>query len=207
MSATLCYAVGPEHDKKGTLVVTIRGGRVTREVPVAAMGTPFGIVCGSGSSCVAVGGGINAVGGGPGTVVTVSNGSPGKVETTRTNYFLGVACPNATTCYAGASGGGYGVVVTLKRGIPGTPHKVAGTSQLGAVACANATTCLAVGGFESSSGRPSGALVKLTGGTPGKARLSGPANLSAVSCSTSGACVAVGTNNELTSGYLVTMRI
>jgi hypothetical protein len=207
VSATLCYAVGTEHNKKGTVVVTISNNRVTRTKIAPKLGLPEGIACHVGGSCVVVGGGIALIGGGPGTALTLSHGTPGTPRSTKTNFFEGVACASATTCYAGASAGTAGVVVSLKGGVPGAVHEVVSTSQLGAVACANATTCLAVGALYGSSGSPHGALVKLTKGVPGKATLSGPANFNAVSCHPSGLCVAVGTNNDMTQGYLVALKI
>ena len=207
VSATLCYAVGTVHNKPGTLVVTISSGRVTRQASAPSLGTPFGIACVSASSCVAVGTGVGKVGRFRGAVLNVSNGRSGKIRTTATSYFLGIACANTTTCYAGTSSGRDGVVVTLTRGVPGAIHNVPNSSQLGAVACASARSCLAVGVFYNSSGAAAGALVKLTSGIPGKANLSGPASFKAVSCNSSGACVAVGTNNDLTQGYLATMTI
>ncbi len=207
VSPSLCYAVGTVHNRPGTLVVTIAGGRVARQASAPSLGTPFGIACVSASSCVAVGTGVGNVGRFRGAVLTVASGRPGRITSTATNYFQGIACASSTTCYAGASSGGDGVVVTLTRGVPGAVHKVANSSQLGAVACASAKSCLSVGAFYSSSGAAAGALVKLTSGIPGKASLSGPASFKAVSCSSSGACVAVGTNNDLTQGYLATMTI
>jgi len=208
VSATLCYAVGTRHLKNGAVVVTISNDAITREKIVPKLSTPFGIACHSASSCVAVGAGIAVEGSGPGTDVTISHGVPGKtVWTAKTSYFAGVACPSATTCYAGAVNGIDAVVVTLKGGAPGAIHKDASVSQLGAIACVNVQTCLAVGARFSSSGSASGALVRLKGGIPGKATLSGPANFGAVSCSSSGACVAAGTNNDMTQGYLVTSKI
>lgn len=207
VSPTLCYTVGTVHSKPGTLVVTLSSGRVTGRASAPNLGTPFGIACVSASSCVAVGTGVGNVGRLRGAVMTVSNGKPGKTRTTTTSYFLGVACVNTATCYAGTSSGRDGVVVTFTRGVPGAIHNVPSSSQLGAVACASAKSCLAVGAFYNASGVASGALVKLTSGTPGKANLSGPASFKAVSCNPHGACVAVGTNNDLTEGYLATMKI
>jgi len=207
VSPTLCYAVGTEHNKPGTLVVTISSGKPTRLASAPSLGTPFGVACVSASSCIAVGTGVGSTGRFRGAVLTVSHGKPGRTRPTATSYFLGVACANATTCYAGTSSGRNGVVVTLTRGVPGAIHNVPSSSQLGAVACASAKSCLAVGAFYSSSGAASGALVKLSSGIPGKASLSGPASLKAVSCNSGGVCVAVGTNNDLTEGYLATMKI
>ena len=207
VSATLCYAVGTEHNKKGAVVATISNNEVIRTKIVPRLSTPFGIACHSASSCVAVGAGLSVEPGGPGTDVTVSHGIPGKLWTSKTSQFAGVACPNATTCYAGAVNGIGAVVVTLKRGAPGAVHKDAGVSQLGAFACVNVETCLGVGARVSSSGSTSAALVRLTGGVPGKATLSGPFTLDAVSCSSNGACVAVGTNNDMDQGYLVATKI
>jgi len=209
VSPTLCYAVGTVHNKPGTLVVTISSGKVTRLASAPSVGTPFGIACVSASTCVAVGTGVGNVGRFRGAVLTVSNGKPGKSRTTTstTSYFLGVACVNTKTCYAGTSSGRDGVVVTLTGGVPGAIHKVPSSSHLGAVACSSAKLCLAVGAFYNSLGAASGALVKLTSGIPAKAELSGPANFNGVSCNSSGACVAVGTNNNLTEGYLATIKI
>ena len=208
VSATLCYAVGTEHNnKKGAVVATISKNEVIRTKIVPKLSTPFGIACHSASSCVAVGVGLSVLPGGPGTDVTVSHGIPGKVWTSKTASFAGVACPSATTCYAGAVNGVGAVVVTLKRGAPSAIRKDPSVSQLGALACVNVKTCLAVGGRVSSSGSTSGALVRLTGGVPGKATFSGPATFDAVSCSSNGACVAVGTNSDMTQGYLVATKI
>lgn len=210
VSATVCYAVGTnhiQHNQKGSYVVTTRDGQVVHESFVATLATPFGIACGSTSSCDAVGAAPSVSPGGPGAVVTVIKGIPVKTRTTKTNYFDGVACASSTTCYAGTSAGGHGAVVTLKGGVPGAAHTVVSASQLGAVACANSTTCVAVGAFYDRLGAGHGAVVKLTDGVPGKATWNGTANFSAVSCSSGGACVAVGTNSDMTEGYLATAKI
>ena len=146
---------------------------MTRQASAPSLGTPFGIACVSASSCVAVGTGVGNVGRFRGAVLTVSSGRPGKIRTTATSYFQGIACANTTTCYAGTSSGGHGVVVTLTRGVPGAIHIVPNSSQLGAVACAGAS-CVAVGAFYNSSGAALGALVELTSGIPGKADLGPP---------------------------------
>jgi hypothetical protein len=156
---------------------------------------------------VAVGGGLAKIGGGAGTVVTISYGLPRKTyANNKLDPFDGVACPKRTTCYGATTEALDGAVVTLKGGVPGMIHKITSSSQMGAVACSSSSTCLAVGGSFSSG--PTGILVKLSNGTPGKAtKAKGVSGLGAVSCSPSGACVAVGNNADMSQGYLVTMKI
>lgn len=108
---------------------------------------------------------------------------------------FGLACADATQCYAVGYAQHRGAVVPIQLGVPGRPEEVSDVNTLENVACGSAVTCEAVG----ENSKQQAVVVGLASGTPGPAQTLGPQYdvLGGVACENSPVCEAVGADQGL----------
>ena len=113
------------------------------KAPKGGANTNIGGVACWGSSCLVAGYAEKGTGS-LGIVLAVDHGKPGKLTTVKNDFFYGIACASATSCYAsGFVAQGAGVIVPLDKGVPGKPLTT-GTADSFGIAC-GAGSCTAVG--------------------------------------------------------------
>ena len=102
------------------------------------------------------------------TVLTVTNGKPGKVHTLAGDGLVGVSCVSASTCYAaGHAELAEGVLFTVTNGVPGHVHSE--SADMYGIECAGATC------HSSGTGSSGAVLVTLRNGVPAGAPVADPA--------------------------------
>lgn len=203
-TATTCEAVGWDPSPPGPVdtgpaaVVPIVNGTpgTPQTVPESGGVEPHAVACVRATDCEAVA----ATGGGFGVYVVITDGTPGKPQVLDGGLvedLEGIACPTTAECLATT----VGEVVPITDGVAGTPALMPEPeADLREVACPSSTDCLAAA-YDNNG---TGAVVPITGGTPGAAlSVPGTLDLQGVACSSVSACVAVGQNASNTSGDLV----
>ena len=237
-TSTFCVAVGQYHDTAGhsePVVETLSNGSWS----AAEGGLPsdtatdagptffpnadlFSVSCSSTTSCVAVGGYVNATGTFNGLIDTLSGTSwtavttplPAIVSGTGSNL-TGISCASASSCtaagtFSDTSSRTNGLLVTLANGswsatrapeppdggTDGDGHQGADVIQ---VSCASAAACTAVGFYENASGTEEGLINSWNGSAWSATTAPLPANggtafssLTSVSCAIATSCAAVG---------------
>lgn len=179
-----CLAAGPAPGtgSAGALVTIAAAQQVGDPVLVPGGGGLSSVACPSDGRCVAVGGT---------SVVAVTAGSAGPLQTVAGGLLAGVACASPASCFAVGFDrtSTHGLVVPIAGGVAGSVDLPAGVSALFGVACADATDCYAVGTDPAGDG----VVVPIVGGVIGSpVDVAGVSRLTGVACSGPGACVAVG---------------
>jgi hypothetical protein len=179
-----CLAAGPAPGmgSAGALVTTAGAQQVGDPELVPGGGGLSRVACPSDGFCVAVGGT---------SVVAVTAGSAGPLQTVVGGLLADVACASPASCFAVGFDrtGTHGLVVPIAGGVAGSVASPPGVTSLSGVACADATDCYAVGVDAAGDG----VVVPIVGGVVGSpVDVAATSRLSGVACSGPATCVAVG---------------
>jgi hypothetical protein len=151
---------------------------------------------------------------------------PAGADTIPQAYLNGVDCTSVTQCvavgrYQAASGGGHALIVTRNGSTWGSAHSISlpanaasvANAALNSVSCVSFTDCVAVGAYNTSTGRAALIVTEKNGvwaaavrsPLPGGWVASGVTGLNSVKCLTISSCIAVGqfTNGAGNQGFIV----
>jgi hypothetical protein len=191
-SSQRCVAVGFVAGSLAGEIVPITNGRPGAAIPAPGIFELWHVAClpSPSDTCYAVG---RSTARSAGAVIAIVDGVPGAVTVVRqSTRLIGIACPSATTCYAGGiHRPGIAVAVTLVNGDLTEVSRVDATEELLSVSCTSATTCYAAG-TDNGNGPRIGVVVTLTNGTPVAVHEVTDLTLQDIGCDSGGNCLITG---------------